>query len=77
MHKSARDLLLAFVLALVPSSAQAQDSSVRFPQDIVFKSPFAGYPQVAVVKIEMPPGPAGRWLIERLPLSSPISGTKT
>jgi DNA-binding transcriptional LysR family regulator len=30
-----------------------------------------------VHKIDMPPGPTGRWLIERLPLSSPMSGSKT
>ncbi len=29
-----------------------------------------------VHKIETPPGPAGRWLIERLALSSPPSGSK-
>ena len=49
MFRNARNVLLAFGLALVPSFAQAQDSSVRLPQDIIYKSPFVGYPQVAVV----------------------------
>jgi len=35
------------------------------------------YRMQVVHKIEMPPGPAGRWLIERLVLSSPNSGSRT
>jgi DNA-binding transcriptional LysR family regulator len=35
------------------------------------------YLMQAVHKVEAPPGPAGRWLIERLSLSSPVSGSGT
>jgi quercetin dioxygenase-like cupin family protein len=41
--------LLALGLTFLPVSATAQDSTVRLPQDIVFKSPIAGYPEVAMV----------------------------
>jgi DNA-binding transcriptional LysR family regulator len=35
------------------------------------------YLMQVIHQIGMPPGPAGRWLIGRLPLSSPVSGTGT
>ena len=41
---------LTFGLAILPVSAGAQDSTVRLPQDIVFKAPpIAGYPELATV----------------------------
>lgn len=49
MLKTARRAFLAFGLAFLSASAGAQDSTVRLPQDIVFKSPIAGYPEVATV----------------------------
>lgn len=60
---------LVFALALVPTSAGAQESSVRLPQDIIYTAPpVAGYPEVAVVygdtskpgifvqRVKFPPG---------------------
>jgi uncharacterized RmlC-like cupin family protein len=49
MFKTAHYALLAFGLALLPASAGAQDSTVRLPQDIAYKSPIAGYPHIADV----------------------------
>lgn len=68
MLNKARYTLLAFGLALLPASAIAQGSTVRLPQDIVFKSPIAGYPELATVygdttkaginvqRVKFPPG---------------------
>src|SRR5215471_6060030 len=38
----------ALRLVLQPMSASAEDSTVKRPQDIVCKSPYVGYPEVAV-----------------------------
>jgi quercetin dioxygenase-like cupin family protein len=47
---NARSMVLAFGLALLPMSGNAQDSTVRLPQDIAFKAPpIAGYPELATV----------------------------
>ena len=49
MLKIARYALFAFGLVFLPISASAEDSIVKRPQDIVYKSPYVGYPEVAVV----------------------------
>jgi quercetin dioxygenase-like cupin family protein len=46
---NARYMLFVLALALIPEFAHAQDAAVRLPQDIAFKAPFAGYPQVATL----------------------------
>src|SRR5215470_9752038 len=48
-YSTAHSALLAFGLAFLPALAGAQDSSVKLPQDIVFESPIAGYPELATV----------------------------
>jgi uncharacterized RmlC-like cupin family protein len=67
MYNRMRYVLLAIGFAL-PISASAQDSIVRLPQDIAFKSPIAGYPELATVygdtakagiyvqRVKFPPG---------------------
>ena len=49
MLKIARYALFAFGLVLLPISASAEDSILKRPQDIVYKSPYVGYPEVAVL----------------------------
>ena len=50
MLNTARYTFLAFGLALLPASVDAQESTARLPQDIVFKAPaIAGYPELATV----------------------------
>jgi len=49
MHKMRLYALLTVGLTFLPVSASAQDSTVRLPQDIAFKSPIAGYPEIATV----------------------------
>ena len=49
MLKIARYALFAFGLVFLPISARAEDSILKRPQDIVYKSPYVGYPEVAVL----------------------------
>jgi quercetin dioxygenase-like cupin family protein len=49
MHKMRLYALLALGLTFLPVSSDAQESTVRLPQDVVFKSPIAGYPEIATV----------------------------
>jgi quercetin dioxygenase-like cupin family protein len=49
MLKIARYALFAFGLVLLPISASAEDSTVKRPQEIVYKAPCVGYPEVAVL----------------------------
>ena len=46
MLKIARYALFAVGLVLLPILASAEDSTVKRPQDIVYKSPYVGYPEV-------------------------------
>lgn len=50
MRRLARWSILPSLAALIlPALAYAQDSTAKLPQDIVYKSPIAGYPEMAMV----------------------------
>jgi quercetin dioxygenase-like cupin family protein len=50
MKRLARWSILASCAALIlPTLAYAQDATTKLPQDIVYKSPIAGYPEMATV----------------------------
>jgi hypothetical protein len=50
MRRLARWSILASCAALIiPALAYAQDATTKLPQDIVYKSPIAGYPEMATV----------------------------
>ena len=46
---NARCFFLAFGIALAPTFVQAQDAIIKLPQDITYRAPLAGTPEVAVL----------------------------
>lgn len=49
MKHVAQCLLIAFGMAVVPAHSNAQDATIKLPQDITYKAALAGTPEVAVL----------------------------
>jgi quercetin dioxygenase-like cupin family protein len=46
---TARCLVVAMCASLIPAFSHAQDAIIKIPQDITYKAPLAGAPEVAVL----------------------------